>query len=70
MGTIDAVKASMGFRTAMLRPACRNCQHGKEEREDRMPPYDTAYWKCKKGGFRVSAGAVCNEHARTKHVGS
>lgn len=60
--TIEAMKRSMGVQLASLRPACRNCKHGKEEIADRMPPYDTRSWKCKKGGFRTTAMAVCNEH--------
>jgi hypothetical protein len=60
--TIDAMKQSMGFQSATFRPSCRNCKHGHEEIAERMPPYDTRSWKCKKGGFRTTAMATCNEH--------
>jgi hypothetical protein len=60
--TIDAMKRSMVFQSATVRPACRNCKHGHEEIAERMPPYDTRSWKCKKGGFRTTAMATCNEH--------
>jgi hypothetical protein len=60
--TIQTTKLSMGFQSAGSRPACRNCRHGQEEIAERMPPYDTSSWKCKKGGFRATAMAVCNEH--------
>lgn len=60
--TIDAMKQSMRFKGASLREACRNCKHGHEEIAERMPPYDTRSWKCKKGGFRTTAMAVCAEH--------
>jgi hypothetical protein len=60
--TIEAMKQSMGFQFATLRPACKNCKHGHEEIAERMPPYDTRSWKCKKGGFRTTAMATCNEH--------
>lgn len=67
MGTIAMAKLSMGFKHASEREACRNCRHVKEEREDRMPPYDTVRWRCKKGGFMVTAAAVCKEHERFVH---
>jgi hypothetical protein len=60
--TIDAMKQSMGVQVASARPACRNCKHGREEIADRSPPFDTRSWKCKKGGFRTTAMATCNEH--------
>jgi hypothetical protein len=60
--TINSMKQSMGFQLAGLRPACRNCKHGNEEIAERAPPFDTRSWKCKKGGFRTTAMAVCKEH--------
>lgn len=65
MGTIQNAKAAMGWMGARQRPACRNCKHGQEVREDRMPPFDTAHWRCKEGGFRTSAMAVCGRHVET-----
>ncbi len=64
MTPIDRTKAKQGFVPAMKRNACRNCVHGDEKRQDRMPPYDTASWSCKLGGFMTSAGAVCDRHER------
>lgn len=60
--TIETTKLRMGFQSAGFRSACRNCIHGHEEIADRMPPYDTRSWKCKKGGFRTTAMAVCKDH--------
>lgn len=62
MSSIQNAKAGMFYQTATQRPSCRNCYHGKEEREDRMPPFDTARWRCKKAGFITSALATCGEH--------
>lgn len=65
MSTIDNVKVEMKWQSSRMRPACRNCRHGKEVREDRMPPFDTAHWKCTQGGFRTSAMAVCDRYMVT-----
>lgn len=62
MSTIAVAKIGMGYQTAGQRPSCKNCKHGDERRADRMPPYDTATWHCKKGGFITSAMATCNEY--------
>lgn len=63
MSTIAVAKIGMGYQPATARAACRNCKHGDERRADRMPPYDTAHWHCKKGGFKTTAMAVCKEYA-------
>lgn len=63
MSTIAVAQSCMGYLRANQRPACKNCKHGEERRADRMPPYDTAHWYCKKGGFITTAMATCNEHA-------
>lgn len=65
MSTIDNAKAAMGWQGAKMRPACRNCRHGKEVREDRMPPFGTAHWRCTLGVFRTSAMAVCERYMVT-----
>lgn len=62
MSTIAVAKIGMGYQAALQRPACRNCKHGEERRADRMPPYNTAHWYCKKGGFKTTAMATCDEY--------
>lgn len=60
MSTILVKKNSMGFRSASQRRACKNCINGL-----RMPSPDVptdVTWRCEKGGFLVSAMAVCNQH--------
>lgn len=64
--TAAVAKANQGFIAANQRQGCNTCQHGKELREDRMPPYDTASWQCKFGGFRTTAKAICNQHKPQK----
>jgi len=62
MSTIHAAKAGMQFQTASQRPRCGNCRHHTMEYVERMPPYDRAGVRCKKGGFLVSAYAICAQH--------
>lgn len=62
MGSIQSRQAAMAFRNAGARPACRNCKHGQQVYVERMPPYDRAGWECTKGGFKVSAMAICDKH--------
>lgn len=66
MSTIAVAKSAMGFQYAAQRNACRNCKHGEVEYSDRMPPYDRAGLRCKKGGFMTSNMALCNEY-QAKH---
>jgi hypothetical protein len=61
--TANIAKTNQGFIAANQRQACSNCKHGKEQREERMPPYDATSWKCKLGGFRTTAKAICNQYA-------
>lgn len=67
MSNITVSKAAQGFVQASARPSCCNCKHGDQQFSGRMPPYDTSSWRCKKGGFYVTARAICNAHepART-----
>lgn len=58
------VKAAIGYQTPTKRAACRNCTHGHEEIADRMPPYDTRSWHCRKHRIQISAQAICNDHQR------
>lgn len=62
MSSIQVAKLSMRWVSAKSRPGCKNCVHGDEEREDRMPPFNTVRWRCRKAGFLTSPMAVCNEH--------
>jgi len=62
VSSIQAAKAGMGFLTATERPRCGNCRQHEMQYVDRMPPYDRAGMRCKKGGFGVSAYAVCSQH--------
>jgi hypothetical protein len=55
-------KVAVGYLPAAAR--CKNCSHAYEEIADRMPPYDTRTWRCKKGGFAISPLAICNYHQR------
>lgn len=62
MSTIQVAKRGMGFQSAGERDGCKNCQHAEQHYVDRMPPYDRAGWRCKKGGFMTSAMAICQKH--------
>jgi len=68
MGSIQSTKMGCEFRTAGERDGCRNCQHVQQVYNDRMPPYDNAGWECRRYGFKVSAMAICNTHARKVEV--
>lgn len=70
MSSIIVSKAAQGFVAANARPSCCNCYHGDQQFNDRMPPYDTAGWRCKKGGFYVTARAVCNQHQPVQPLGT
>lgn len=61
MSTIQVTKIGIGYQSPGQRPSCRNCKHGEEVRADRMPPFDTAYWRCKRFGFRTTAMATCQQ---------
>jgi hypothetical protein len=62
MSSIANTQAMMGYQPANKRPACRNCKSAVEEFIDRMPPYDTRYLRCDLGGFKTSAGALCDKY--------
>ncbi|HRL98086.1 MAG TPA: hypothetical protein PLE22_01430 [Acidovorax sp.] len=54
-------KAAMGYQNANQRPRCSNCVHSQQV----VPSgaYNDVYpWRCSKGGFGVTAQAVCNQH--------
>lgn len=58
----NVAKTNQGFIAANMRQSCSNCTHGRERREDRMPPYDSSSWHCKLGGFRTTAKAICDRY--------
>lgn len=62
MSTIAVAKLGMGYQGAGQRQGCKNCIHGEQHYVERMPPYDRAGWRCKKGGFFTTAMAICREH--------
>jgi len=66
MSTIKVAMSLQGFVAANKRPACRNCISGDEQRADRSPPFDTVSWYCRKGGFYVTAQAVCKQYQATE----
>jgi len=59
---IDNVKAAQGFVPAKERPRCANCRHHETTYVERMPPFDRAGLRCRKGGFAVSAYAWCAQY--------
>ncbi len=64
MSSIAGTKAAINYQAANQRPACKNCAQGEEMRADRMPPFDTATWQCKRFGFKTTAMAICQHHQR------
>lgn len=54
-------KLAMGYHLA---GRSKNRKHAHEEIADRMPPYDTRSWKCRKGGFPISPLAICDQYER------
>ena len=66
---IATKKASMGFMNANHRPCCRNCAHSEQVKPSYA--YNDVYpWRCQKGGFGVTANAVCKEHAPARKGGA
>lgn len=57
MGTIQSVKASIGWVAPNKRPACRNCTR-VDERGNPLAPS----WYCKEAEFLTSAYAICGKH--------
>lgn len=62
MSTADTARTVQGYQSATTRSRCGNCKHGHEQISERMPPYDTRTWRCKRGGFTVTAGAICGRY--------
>jgi len=60
-GPIARAKALQGFVPALQRPGCRNCGH-VEEREPTNAANDLWALRCAKGGFGVTAFAICTHH--------
>ncbi len=65
-----AALANLGvhYVTASARDACRNCKHGHEVIADRMPPYDTRSWQCRRFDQSTTALAICNKYERESHA--
>lgn len=58
---IDRAKELMGYQNANQRPRCSNCHYSQQA--ERTGAYNDVWpWRCTKGGFGVTAQAVCNEH--------
>lgn len=55
LNTFDRAKMAQGFQPALARPRCMNC-HNRS-----TAPVNGGY-QCMKGGFFVTAWAVCNAH--------
>ena len=66
----NIAKANQGFIPSNMRQSCSNCYHSREQREDRMPPYDSVNWYCKLGGFRTTAKAICDRYQAEKIAGA
>ncbi|MBB5204413.1 hypothetical protein HNQ51_001727 [Inhella inkyongensis] len=62
MSGIAAAKAGMGYQAATERPRCANCLYSAQEYVDRMPPYDRSGLRCRRGGYLVTAYAVCSQY--------
>ncbi len=62
LSTFDLAKQRQQFVRSSDRAGCSNCRHGKESVVERMPPWDKSSWRCMKGGFFVTAFAICGEH--------
>lgn len=62
MSGAQTARLVQGFLSATARPRCGNCRLSHEDIADRMPPFDTRVWRCTRGGFTVTAGAICNKH--------
>ncbi len=61
--SIEHTKARMNYQHANQRPACNNCKHAEQAAQTRA--YNDQWpWRCTKGGFGVTAQAVCSEHER------
>lgn len=62
MGIVET-QARMGFKTAGQRPSCCNCKN--VEKAPQTGAYNDRWpFRCNKGGFGVSAQAICDEHER------
>lgn len=62
MSGADNARRVQGFMSATARPRCGNCRLSHEQIAERMPPFDTRTWRCTRGGFTVTAGAICDRH--------
>lgn len=63
-------KAAQRWVGPNARPKCGNCLHADEDRQDRMPPFDSITWRCRLGAFVTAANAVCGRHTSKLAPGS
>ena len=70
MSGANTARLVQGFLSATARPRCGNCKHGHEQIAERSPPFDTRTWRCRRGGFTVTAGAICNKHEPDRFKGA
>ncbi len=58
---VERTKAAMGYQSAMQRPCCRNCYHGKQVQPSGA--YNDVHpWRCTLGVFGTTAQAACDQH--------
>lgn len=60
--TFDLAKQRQQFVRAGDRANCSGCRHSKLSIAERTPDGSVSGWRCMKGGFLVTAFAVCGEH--------
>lgn len=70
MSSAETARRVQGFMSATARPRCGNCKFAHEDIADRSPPFDTRTWRCRRGGFTVTAGAICNKHEPDRFRGT
>ena len=64
--TFDQAKQRQQFVRAGERANCSGCRHSKLSIAERTPDGSMSGWRCTKGGFFVTAFAICSEHEPVK----
>lgn len=62
MSTGDIARMTQQYTPAHHRDGCRNCAFGKCKQAEP----DWVVWRCQRGGFAVSAMAICARFERNK----
>lgn len=57
MSTIQVWKSANGYISEKARKACRNCASARRDVE-----LGITAWRCRAGGLRTTALAVCDRH--------